>query len=81
VKLRCYLESLLRMHRPDCEHCNPRVERGPEIRKRLEELNLRMQPRSVHSEEHEEVVRVFDSKSDEGVGSPPISSVQQKKIV
>jgi hypothetical protein len=81
VKLRCYVESLLRVHRSDCERCNPPETRGPEIRKRLEELNLRMQPRSVHTTDHEDGVRVFDSKADEVVASPPASSAQQKKVV
>ena len=48
VKLRCHLLSLLRIHRPDCEHCNAREKSGHEMRKRLEELNWRMQPDSVN---------------------------------
>jgi hypothetical protein len=43
----CYLLSLLRIHSPDCEHCNARETRGDEIQKRLEELSWRMQPRSL----------------------------------
>jgi hypothetical protein len=43
----CYLLSLLRLHRPDCEHCDTRETRGDEIRKRLEELCWRTQPRSL----------------------------------
>lgn len=80
MKLRCYLESLLRMHRPDCARCHPIESSGPDIRKRLEELNLRMQPRSVKNSDHEEVVREFDSKPEEVGASPPVSA-QQKKIV
>lgn len=43
----CYLLSLLRIHSPDCEYCNARETRGDEIRKRLEELSWRTQPRSL----------------------------------
>lgn len=43
VRLRrwiCHLFSLLRIHSPDCRHCNPgRESRGNDMRKRLEELN------------------------------------------
>jgi hypothetical protein len=80
VKLRCKLESLLRIHRPDYERCNPRETWGGEIRKRLEELNSRTQPHSLNQGDHEEVVGVFDSKPNEGVASQPISLAQQKKI-
>ena len=38
VKLRCYLLSLLRIHHPDCEHCNADEMCGDEMRKRLEAL-------------------------------------------
>jgi hypothetical protein len=80
VKLRCYVESLLRMHRPDCALCNPIESVGPDIRKRLEELNLRMQPRSVKNDD-EEGMREFDSKPEEVGATPPVSVAQQKKIV
>jgi hypothetical protein len=43
----CYLLSLLRIHSPDCEHCNARETSGDEIRKRLEELCWRTQQRSL----------------------------------
>jgi hypothetical protein len=39
----CYLLALLRIHSPDCEHCNARETSGDEIRKRLEELAWRTQ--------------------------------------
>jgi|HubBroStandDraft_4_1064222.scaffolds.fasta_scaffold23073_2 hypothetical protein len=39
MKLRCYLLSLLRIHRSDCPDCNARETCGDEMRKRLEELN------------------------------------------
>jgi hypothetical protein len=81
VKLRCYVESILRMHSRDCALCNPMESSGPDIRKRLEELNLRMQPRSVKNDDHEEGVREFDSKPEEVGANPPVSVAQQKKIV
>ena len=49
------------------------------MRRRLEELNWRTQPRSLNNGDHEEVVKVFDSKPAEVVASPPISLAQQKK--
>ncbi len=48
MKLKCNLLSLLRIHRPDCEHCNARETCGHEMRKRLEELNWRMQLDSLN---------------------------------
>ena len=78
MTLRCYLESLLRIHRPDCEHCNPHETWGPEIRKRLEELNSRTQPHSPDSD-HEEVVRAVAPKPPEVVA--PSSLAREKKIV
>ena len=71
MSLRCYLLSLLRIHRPDCERCNARERRGDEMRKRLEELSWRTQPRSLDSGDHGQVVEVFDSKPGEVVASPP----------
>ena len=47
MKLKCYLLSLLRIHRPDCEHCNPRKTCGDELRNRLEELNWRTKPQTA----------------------------------
>ena len=35
----CYLLSILRIHRPDCEHCAARLACGIAIRERLVELN------------------------------------------
>lgn len=79
VNLKCYLLSLLRIHRPDCELCNAREQYGVEMRKRLEELNWRTRARSFNNEEHDEVVR--DSKPAEGLASPPISLAQQRKKI
>ena len=60
----CYLLSLLRIHSPDCEHCNARETRGDEMRKRLEELSWRTQPRSrsLKKGDHGEAVEDSDSK-------------------
>lgn len=44
MKLRgriCHLLARLRIHNPDCEHCNVRLTCGSELLKRLEELNGR----------------------------------------
>src|SRR5664279_763853 len=43
----CELLSFLRLHNPDCEHCNASQTRGDEIRQRLEELCWRTQPSSL----------------------------------
>jgi hypothetical protein len=81
VKLRCYLLSLLRIHRPCCERCKAREIYGDEMRKRLEELSGRTPPRSLNSRDHGEVVEVFDSNPDELVESPPNSLAQQQKKI
>jgi hypothetical protein len=69
--VRCYLLSLLRIHRPDCEHC-ARQKRGFEMRKRLEELGWQMQGNSP------EVVRIFDSERAEVI-TLPVSLAQRGK--
>jgi hypothetical protein len=81
VNVRCYLSSLLRIHRPDCERCNARAMSGDEMRKRLEELNGRTQPRSLNNGDHGEVLKAFDSEPGELVASPPISLAQQDKKI
>ena len=81
MKLRCYLLSVLRIHGPDCEHCNAHETCGYEMRKRLEELSGRTQLHSLSNGNHEEVVGVFDSKPSEVVASPPISLVQQQNKI
>jgi len=81
VKLRCYLLSLLRIHRPYCKHRNAREIYGDEMRKRLEELSGRMQPRFLDDEDHEQAVKVFDSEPGELAASPPISLAQQDKKI
>jgi hypothetical protein len=82
VNLRCNLLFLLKLHRPDCD-CNARKTNGDEIRKRLDELSGRTQPRSLNTHslnngDHGEAVGVFDSKPGEVI-SPPISLAQQNK--
>jgi hypothetical protein len=79
MKLRCYLSSLLRIHRPDCEHCKAREKCGLEMRERLEELNWRTQPNWLLEGVHGELVEVYDSKPREVVGSPTISLAQRVK--
>ncbi len=73
MKLRCYVLLLLRIHRPDCEHCNARETCGDEMRKRLEELNGGTHPLNNG---------VFDSKPGEVVAGAPIllKAQQQNKI-
>jgi hypothetical protein len=73
---RCFLLSLVRLHSPDCERCNAHETHGDEMRKRLEELSWRTQPRSLNRlnhGDHEEVVEVFDSKPGEVVANQPAS--------
>ena len=81
VNLRCYLLSLLRIHRPDCELCNAREKYGVEMRKRLEELSWRKRARSPNKGDHVEVVGVLDSKPAEDLASPPVSLAQQRKKI
>ena len=54
MSLRCHLSSLLRIHRPDCQHCNAREKYGVEMRKRLEELNWQTQAHSLNHGDHGE---------------------------
>ena len=81
LRWKCYLLSLLRIRHPDCAHCNARETCGEEMRKRLEELNWRAQPRSLSNGDHGEVVEVFDSEPAEVLASPPISLAQQQKKI
>ena len=81
MKLRCYLLSILRIHRPDCEHCKAREKCGLEMRERLEELKWRTRPNLLEKEVYGTVVEVFDSKPGEVAASPPISLAQQQNKV
>ncbi len=78
MKLKCYLLSLLRIHRPDCEHCKARETCGIEMREWLAELNCRTQPYSLNNEDRGKPVEV-DSKPAEVVAPPPISFEQLEK--
>jgi hypothetical protein len=71
VKLKCYLLSLLRIHRPECQYCKARERYGVEMGNRLEELNWRMHQSSPE-------VGVFDSEPREVV-TLPISLARQRK--
>ena len=67
---KCYLLSLVKLHSPDCECRNDCGTSGAEMRKRLEELNWRTQPRS------QEAVEVCDPKLGEVISTP----VSEKNI-
>jgi hypothetical protein len=54
---------------------------GGELRKQLDELSGRTPPRSFNPGDHEQGVRVFDSKLGEVVASPPVSLAQQEKKI
>ena len=58
----CYLLARLRIHSPDCEHCNTRETCWGEMRERFEQLNWRTQPRSLKNGDQGEVAEVLDSK-------------------
>jgi len=75
---KCYLLSLLKLHSPDCECRNAPEKYGEAMRRRLEELNWRTQPRS-HGD-HGVAVGGFDSKPGEVI-STPVSLVQQQKKI
>ena len=66
MQLKCYLLSLLRIHRPDCQRC-AREKAGDEMRKRLEDLNWRTQ---FHSPSHGDRCEVID---------PPVSGKAQQQ--
>ncbi len=71
---KCYLLSFLRIQHTDCELCNARERYGVEMRKRLEELNWRTQPRSLND-------GVFDSKPGEVISTPVSLKAQQEKKI
>jgi hypothetical protein len=51
------------------------------MRKRLEELKWRTQPRSLNNGNHEEAVEVFNAKPVEAAASPLTSLAQQQKKI
>jgi hypothetical protein len=60
----CCLLALLRIHNPDCEHCNARATGGNEMLKRLEDLNGRTQlSSSLHNGNQGDVAEGSDSKA------------------
>jgi hypothetical protein len=77
VQLKCYLLSLLRIHRPDCQRC-AREKAGGEMRKRLEDLNWRTQSPSLNRKDPEDAMETIDSKSS-GAISPPASGNEQEQ--
>ncbi|HLM80302.1 MAG TPA: hypothetical protein VK302_06680 [Terriglobales bacterium] len=50
------------------------------MRKRLEELNWRTQPRSLNNGDHGEALGVFDPKPAEVISTPVSLAQQEKKI-
>jgi hypothetical protein len=72
VNLKCYLLSLLRIQHLDCELCNAREKYGEAMRRRLEELNWRTQPRSPNN-------GVLDSKPGEVISTPVSLKAQQQE--
>src|SRR5450432_762644 len=74
VTAKCYLLSLLRIHRPDCAHCKALEKCGLEMRERLEELNWRTQSYSLYRETEDEVTEVSNSMSGEVGAIPPVLS-------
>jgi hypothetical protein len=68
---KCYLLSLLKIHRSNCAQCKALEKCGLEMRERLQELNWRTQPYSLHRELHGEVGEVFNSKPGEVAASSP----------
>ncbi len=65
----CYVLSLLRIHRPDCEHCMARQTCGDELRKRLEELDGRNQPSLLQLDK----VMITEHTSSASLGTLPVS--------
>ena len=79
MTLRCYLLSIVRLHSPECERCKAHGILGDEMRKRLEELNWRKQPRSLIHGDNGEVAEVFNSKAPEGAARRPVSVKEQQE--
>lgn len=77
MKLRCYLLSFLKIHKPDCDYCTARETCGLEMRRRLEELNGRTPPSLVRKDSRGEVATVLVAKRREDIGSPPASSAHE----
>lgn len=79
MKLRCYLFSLLRIHRSDCEYCNNREACGEEMRKRLEELDWRTHS-AFGRQDRGELEEGFDCTPRE-IANAPISLTRQREKI
>jgi hypothetical protein len=73
MTLKCYLLTLLKIHRPDCEPCKALEKGGIEMRERLEELNS--EPAGIFGE----VVGPFALTHGQTIGNPSVSLPQQGK--
>ena len=73
MTLKCYLLSLLRMHRLDCERCKASEKGGVEMRERLDELNS--EPKGIFAE----VIEPFDLEPSQTAGDPSVSLPQEGK--
>lgn len=58
----CRFLSVLRIHNPDCEHCNTGEAAWGEMRQRLEELSWGAQPPVLKHANHGEIVEIRGSK-------------------
>lgn len=77
MQIQCYLRSIIRIHRPDCQRC-AREKAGGEMRKRLEDLNWRTQPQSPNHKDREDGMEIVDSKSSDAI-SPPVSGKEEER--
>jgi positive regulator of sigma E activity len=53
----CYLLARLRIHNPDCEHCNAKQTCGSELLKRLKELKWQTVRTEEEADSNPRVVR------------------------
>ena len=72
MTLQCYLLTLLKIHRSDCERCMALEKGGIEMRERLEELNS--EPSGIFAE----VLEPFNSSPGPTAGRPSVSSPRQR---
>ena len=77
MTLKCYLLTLLKIHRPDCEPCKALEKGGIEMRERLEELNSEPQPSSLSPAADEKFAGIFDPQPCDVVARMPIRLMQQ----
>ncbi len=74
LRWKCYLLSLLKLHNPDCECRNAPEKYGEAMRRRLEELNWRTEPRSPNN-------GLFHSEPGEVISTPVLLKVQEEKRI